>query len=840
MTPHPLNMSHLTAPTYPPVMMENDNADINRYADRALEYITHTLVDPTRNTTDAHIKTAKSLSLHLMEQQITQITRKTWESPASREEKLPHLFQLTSPQTSRRLTKTNTEQGRDLELIHDENIALKALILQLTDSRSGCVKKIHELEAFEANTTMRSEDSTANDPDETTAHPQLAPHKKELFRARTEGAKLHIHLDRQITEMRFKLQQLTASQDVARRQICDLEETLGVAQEQLHADRNRQQQILNDLATAEATIQELRSMLSQPKADGIQKTSLLNSYEARPMPSTNHILPQPEQKTFNPTVPLKSGPLPYLPPAPRLPHNTFTAQSHHDNWSRLDKITKIVPRFTSKDSSTYPIQQHLQTLNYYLKTVQPMDTEQRIYAIKGTSDSEVNRFINRQDDMVRTDYDQLQHALIEEFADGPQPTGFEAAIKVQQQHHERPEHYYQRLRKAYFGLYDQPGIKNDLTLKTIFVENLQPHIKRTLQLTTDTETQTLRQLRDLASKFHELEQPDSTEQPEVDVYSVQARHTEKQRRKPPPQFPNPQPQPQSHTNKSANTRKRKRKHATKDFTAEQKDTVREIVASFYADQENNTQTHQPEDDAKTKNEPDHARRDENVAKFLGRLWKKGDSHRLYLSTTLENSLACDALLDTAADITLMSRSLFDKLQTATRLSPKPPEERPCSLTIQAYSSENSTLSSMATVNFRVGSMDIAHPVYISTVEAVPLLIGKDFLDRFEALIDLQRLELWAQVGKPGPMPQSTHAIAQCYHMRLPTLDATTHSHSPIPQHCKTHHVPSHALNQNQPSWAATSHTPPIHTLVMPRSRMGGESAYARPRVITRRPHNLYM
>lgn len=56
-----------------------------------------------------------------------------------------------------------------------------------------------------------------------------------------------------------------------------------------------------------------------------------------------------------------------------------------------------------------------------------------------------------------------------------------------------------------------------------------------------------------------------------------------------------------------------------------------------------------------------------VQQFLADLVKKGVARKFYLSTTLENKLTHEALLDTAANITLMSSVLFDKLRSIARL-----------------------------------------------------------------------------------------------------------------------------------------------------------------------------
>ncbi len=57
---------------------------------------------------------------------------------------------------------------------------------------------------------------------------------------------------------------------------------------------------------------------------------------------------------------------------------------------------------------------------------------------------------------------------------------------------------------------------------------------------------------------------------------------------------------------------------------------------------------------------------------------------------------------------------------------------------------------MAPIHLTVGPMDLVHPVYVSTLNTYPLLIGKDLLNRFKPLIDFKHLKIWTQVCEPLP------------------------------------------------------------------------------------------
>ncbi len=50
-------------------------------------------------------------------------------------------------------------------------------------------------------------------------------------------------------------------------------------------------------------------------------------------------------------------------------------------------------------------------------------------------------------------------------------------------------------------------------------------------------------------------------------------------------------------------------------------------------------------------------------------------------------------------------------------------------------------------------MSLVHPIYVTTIDTEPLLIGQDLLDRLAPLIDCHRGRIWAQVNIPTPIRQ---------------------------------------------------------------------------------------
>ncbi len=58
-------------------------------------------------------------------------------------------------------------------------------------------------------------------------------------------------------------------------------------------------------------------------------------------------------------------------------------------------------------------------------------------------------------------------------------------------------------------------------------------------------------------------------------------------------------------------------------------------------------------------------------------------------------------------------------------------------------------------------MDLVHPVYVSTLNTYPLLIGRDLLNCFEPLRDFKHLKIWTQVREPLPCQSLDSNESQC-------------------------------------------------------------------------------
>ena len=143
-----------------------------------------------------------------------------------------------------------------------------------------------------------------------------------------------------------------------------------------------------------------------------------------------------------------------------------------------------------------------------------------------------------------------------------------------------------------------------------------------------------------------------------------------------------------------------------------------------------------------------------LTRVLQRGEYRGESRKLYLSVTLEHNFTCDALLDTAADITVMSQTLFHSLQNSARRSNRKINLLHRPITILPYSATARTpMDQVAPCNVQIGPMSMVHPIYLSEVERIPLLLGRDLLLRLQPLIDLSsndHFTISSELREPRP------------------------------------------------------------------------------------------
>ncbi len=150
-----------------------------------------------------------------------------------------------------------------------------------------------------------------------------------------------------------------------------------------------------------------------------------------------------------------------------------------------------------------------------------------------------------------------------------------------------------------------------------------------------------------------------------------------------------------------------------------------------------------------------------VPQLLDDLLEKGIAGKFYLPIIIERHIRVEAFLDTGADITLMSTELLKEVQERTKRSNRTLNLQRCELNVQAYSHTGLQLKHVAPIHLTVGPMDFVHPVYVSTLNTYPLLIGKDLLNHFKLLIDFKYLKIWTQVREALPCQSLDSNESQC-------------------------------------------------------------------------------
>ncbi len=203
---------------------------------------------------------------------------------------------------------------------------------------------------------------------------------------------------------------------------------------------------------------------------------------------------------------LKQSPAPseelYLTTKPKEPAAASRRSSHGLDLKDLDKLARNIGKFTPSVPNSQDVQAYLQDIDFHLEMRPNVTDKDRLYLLRTTSSSEVRSFLDRQPAHTKTDYQLLRKALIKEFADPESEQGLVAALETRQGHHEPPQAYYSRLRRAYFGTRNEPDMEDELNFKTLFLRNLHPGVSHHLDVLACPRTMNAQQLRDLAQKAY--------------------------------------------------------------------------------------------------------------------------------------------------------------------------------------------------------------------------------------------------------------------------------------------------------------------------------------------------
>ncbi|XP_073782128.1 uncharacterized protein [Danio rerio] len=160
--------------------------------------------------------------------------------------------------------------------------------------------------------------------------------------------------------------------------------------------------------------------------------------------------------------------------------HTAVKPAQEETLRDLDKLAKRITQFNPSSTESRNIQAFLQDIDFYLEARPHVTDRDRFYLLRSTSSPEVQSFLDRQRAHIKSNYQLLREALIEEFKSSESEHGVFTALETKQGRHKTPQAFYHRFRKAYFAAHDNPVLEEDVNFKTFFLRNLHPGLSRLL------------------------------------------------------------------------------------------------------------------------------------------------------------------------------------------------------------------------------------------------------------------------------------------------------------------------------------------------------------------------
>ncbi|KAI2647436.1 Dynein heavy chain-like protein [Labeo rohita] len=173
---------------------------------------------------------------------------------------------------------------------------------------------------------------------------------------------------------------------------------------------------------------------------------------------------------------------------------------HEVTLKELNRMARNIPAFTPELAGDHDVHAYMRDIEFFLQSWKCVNYQDRLYLLWITSSPEVRRFLARQPGHIQSDYQQLRQAIIKEFSDPESEHGLIAALDTKQGRYETPHVYYHRLRRAYFGARNEPGMEEDTSFKSLFLQNLHPIVSHHLGILACPHSMPIQQLRDLTHK----------------------------------------------------------------------------------------------------------------------------------------------------------------------------------------------------------------------------------------------------------------------------------------------------------------------------------------------------
>uniref|UniRef100_A0AAV2MIT0 DUF4371 domain-containing protein n=1 Tax=Knipowitschia caucasica TaxID=637954 RepID=A0AAV2MIT0_KNICA len=440
----------------------------------------------------------------------------------------------------------------------------------------------------------------------------------------------------------------------------------------------------------------------------------------------------------------------------------------------FDRIARHINRFDPRPGMPTNTRSYLRVVDFHADRIPHASQDDKIFLIRLTSNGEVNDFIERQPKAIKQDYNGLCKAILAEYSDYGASGTLTAAMAVKQAHNELAECYYHRLRQAYFGNRNYEGMEEDTNFRALVENHMELEGAPTAQ----------------KHKWETDRGPQRNNQRHADPKNGQPRdqklpqYGERRAGQADGKDRAPQRSHQDRTattiNKSNLSREEQSLLRTLLCKAREKKTDSADVFAVSVSDDAEDAPYQMDDDL-SEQEPDDDYSDPNAQNEDIR-YDQREVMVIQVNSITDpqgdgpSTTNCEPPFhqfigdlqqkDTAANISLIGDDLFGKLQSLASKSHRDLKTQPCDLEIRPYSQEDTTIRKLALMRLTVGPITLVHPVYISPVNAHPLLLGQDLLNRFKPLIDFQRLKIWVQVREPLPIPRPL-GENHCYFIDAP-------------------------------------------------------------------------
>uniref|UniRef100_A0A8C6ME92 Uncharacterized protein n=1 Tax=Nothobranchius furzeri TaxID=105023 RepID=A0A8C6ME92_NOTFU len=166
------------------------------------------------------------------------------------------------------------------------------------------------------------------------------------------------------------------------------------------------------------------------------------------------------------------------------------------------------------------VESYLKDIQFCLTKYPYATVDDKIDLIKMTSSREVSRFVERQPEVIKRDYERLSQVITREFSGFVSQTGLSLALNVKQAKNEHPQEYYYRLLDAFFGSRNDQDMEEDPHFKTLFLQNLHPTTSHHLRGFDNPQTAPIQSLREWTCWAFQKYQQTKTKQTETSVLTL--------------------------------------------------------------------------------------------------------------------------------------------------------------------------------------------------------------------------------------------------------------------------------------------------------------------------------